>query len=95
MEPERESPSGVVWYHHVSVELTIETREITEWSNGEKYLTIALCGPTGACTMVTDECSIALRGIADLDLPVRTNQWTGWQSLEEPFRLLWKRSGLS
>ncbi|MBI3469290.1 MAG: hypothetical protein HY000_40320 [Planctomycetes bacterium] len=63
IELDRESPSGVVWYHHVSLELTLETRETTEWPNGRKYLTIALCGPSGASTKVTDESTEVTRQV--------------------------------
>jgi hypothetical protein len=62
-EKERESPTGVVWYHHVSLELTLETRETPEWPNGEKYLTIALCGSISASTTVNDECTKVTRRV--------------------------------
>jgi hypothetical protein len=45
------------------MQLSIETREITEWPNGENYLTIALRGPIGASTTVTDECTKVTRRV--------------------------------
>ena len=58
---ERSFPSGIVWYHHETLEMTLETRDRTEWPNGQKYLTIAQCGPLGAVTTVTDQCTKVTR----------------------------------